>query len=145
MKPTKADLECIWLWEQCWRACVPWDGRTDFSCFYFFIDTCGKPRCLPLWHLSCLKHPPKHCLLGVYFVCLQLKLYGLLICLMYILRGSMRYCPDYSLKVHTRFFLIEVENLLSANFLQEEFVKWKDCLFFHFVSVLVDPNPDIAR
>uniref|UniRef100_A0A8U8AZE6 Condensin-2 complex subunit D3 n=1 Tax=Geospiza parvula TaxID=87175 RepID=A0A8U8AZE6_GEOPR len=35
--------------------------------------------------------------------------------------------------------------ILLTNLLQEEFVKWKDCLFFRFVSVLVDPNPDIAR
>ncbi|KAI1230786.1 hypothetical protein IHE44_0008667 [Lamprotornis superbus] len=27
----------------------------------------------------------------------------------------------------------------------EEYVKWKGCLFFRFVSVLVDPDPDIAR
>lgn len=46
---------------------------------------------------------------------------------------------------HPRFFLVQAYNLLSVLSLQEEFVKWKDCLFFRFVSVLVDPNPDIAR
>ncbi|XP_048369194.1 condensin-2 complex subunit D3 [Sphaerodactylus townsendi] len=34
--------------------------------------------------------------------------------------------------------------ILLTNLLQEEFVKWKGSLFFRFVSVLVDSNPDIA-
>ncbi|XP_054853805.1 condensin-2 complex subunit D3 [Eublepharis macularius] len=34
--------------------------------------------------------------------------------------------------------------ILLTNLLQEEFVKWKGSLFFRFVSVLVDPDSDIA-
>ncbi|CAH6858928.1 Ncapd3 [Phodopus roborovskii] len=34
--------------------------------------------------------------------------------------------------------------ILLTNLLQEEYVKWKGCLFFRFVSTLVDPHLDIA-
>ncbi|NXC74777.1 CNDD3 protein, partial [Anhinga anhinga] len=57
-----------------------------------------------------------------------------------------RYIPNISLCLKDPSPLIRKQTLiLLTNLLQEEFVKWKDCLFFHFISVLVDPNPDIAR
>uniref|UniRef100_A0AAY4AAL4 Condensin complex subunit 1 C-terminal domain-containing protein n=1 Tax=Denticeps clupeoides TaxID=299321 RepID=A0AAY4AAL4_9TELE len=34
--------------------------------------------------------------------------------------------------------------IMLTNLLQEEFVKWKDSLFFRYVAVLVDPDPEIA-
>ncbi|KAM9269472.1 condensin-2 complex subunit D3 [Morus bassanus] len=57
-----------------------------------------------------------------------------------------RYIPNISLCLKDPNPFIRKQTLiLLTNLLQEEFVKWKDCLFFRFVSVLVDPNPDIAR
>ncbi|XP_027299947.3 condensin-2 complex subunit D3 [Anas platyrhynchos] len=57
-----------------------------------------------------------------------------------------RYIPSISLCLKDPHPFIRKQTLiLLTNLLQEEFVKWKDCLFFRFVSVLVDPNPDIAR
>ncbi|XP_010281143.1 PREDICTED: condensin-2 complex subunit D3, partial [Phaethon lepturus] len=57
-----------------------------------------------------------------------------------------RYVPNISLCLKDPNSFIRKQTLiLLTNLLQEEFVKWKDCLFFRFVSVLVDPNPDIAR
>ncbi|NXS09081.1 CNDD3 protein, partial [Neodrepanis coruscans] len=57
-----------------------------------------------------------------------------------------RYIPNISLCLKDPSAFIRKQTLiLLTNLLQEEFVKWKDCLFFCFVSVLVDPNPDIAR
>ncbi|NXW51480.1 CNDD3 protein, partial [Nyctiprogne leucopyga] len=57
-----------------------------------------------------------------------------------------RYIPNVSLCLKDPSPLIRKQTLiLLTNLLQEEFVKWKDCLFFRFVSVLVDPDPDIAR
>ncbi|NXY90767.1 CNDD3 protein, partial [Alcedo cyanopectus] len=57
-----------------------------------------------------------------------------------------RYIPNISLCLKDPDPFIRKQTLiLLTNLLQEEFVKWKDCLFFRFVSVLVDPNPDIAR
>ncbi|OXB65770.1 hypothetical protein ASZ78_004446 [Callipepla squamata] len=57
-----------------------------------------------------------------------------------------RYIPNISLCLKDPHPFIRKQTLiLITNLLQEEFVKWKDCLFFRFVSVLVDPNPDIAR
>ncbi|KAM6312472.1 condensin-2 complex subunit D3 [Podargus strigoides] len=57
-----------------------------------------------------------------------------------------RYVPNISLCLKDPSPFIRKQTLiLLTNLLQEEFVKWKDCLFFRFVSVLVDPNPDIAR
>lgn len=29
--------------------------------------------------------------------------------------------------------------------LQEDFVRWKGCLFFRFIITVVDPNPEVAR
>uniref|UniRef100_A0A8B9TA43 Non-SMC condensin II complex subunit D3 n=1 Tax=Anas platyrhynchos TaxID=8839 RepID=A0A8B9TA43_ANAPL len=56
------------------------------------------------------------------------------------------YIPSISLCLKDPHPFIRKQTLiLLTNLLQEEFVKWKDCLFFRFVSVLVDPNPDIAR
>ncbi|KAK2517847.1 Ncapd3 [Columba livia] len=56
-----------------------------------------------------------------------------------------RYIPNISLCLKDPSPLIRKQTLiLLTNLLQEEFVKWKDSLFFRFVSVLVDPNPDIA-
>ncbi|KFP92058.1 Condensin-2 complex subunit D3, partial [Apaloderma vittatum] len=56
-----------------------------------------------------------------------------------------RYVPNISLCLKDPNPFIRKQTLiLLTNLLQEEFVKWKDCLFFRFVSVLVDPNPDIA-
>ncbi|XP_010179710.1 PREDICTED: condensin-2 complex subunit D3, partial [Mesitornis unicolor] len=57
-----------------------------------------------------------------------------------------RYIPNISLCLKDPDPFIRKQTLiLLTSLLQEEFVKWKDCLFFHFISVLVDPNPDIAR
>ncbi|NXA51067.1 CNDD3 protein, partial [Nothocercus julius] len=57
-----------------------------------------------------------------------------------------RYIPNISMCLKDPNPFIRKQTLiLLTNLLQEEFVKWKDCLFFRFVSVLVDPNPDIAR
>ncbi|NXI51020.1 CNDD3 protein, partial [Chloroceryle aenea] len=57
-----------------------------------------------------------------------------------------RYIPNISLCLKDPDPFIRKQTLiLLTNLLQEEFVKWKDCLFFRFISVLVDPNPDIAR
>ncbi|XP_009585564.1 PREDICTED: condensin-2 complex subunit D3, partial [Fulmarus glacialis] len=57
-----------------------------------------------------------------------------------------RYVPNISLCLKDPHPFIRKQTLiLLTNLLQEEFVKWKDCLFFRFISVLVDPNPDIAR
>ncbi|KAM6400262.1 condensin-2 complex subunit D3 [Rhynochetos jubatus] len=57
-----------------------------------------------------------------------------------------RYIPNISLCLKDPDPFIRKQTLiLLTNLLQEEFVKWKDGLFFRFVSVLVDPNPDIAR
>ncbi|NXW28841.1 CNDD3 protein, partial [Phaetusa simplex] len=57
-----------------------------------------------------------------------------------------RYIPNISLCLKDPDPFIRKQTLiLLTNLLQEEFVKWKDCLFFRFVSVLVDLNPDIAR
>ncbi|NXH16920.1 CNDD3 protein, partial [Bucco capensis] len=56
------------------------------------------------------------------------------------------YVPNISLCLKDPDPFIRKQTLiLLTNLLQEEFVKWKDSLFFHFVSVLVDPDPDIAR
>ncbi|NXC43757.1 CNDD3 protein, partial [Penelope pileata] len=56
------------------------------------------------------------------------------------------YIPNISLCLKDPHPFIRKQTLIMlTNLLQEEFVKWKDCLFFRFVSVLVDPNPDIAR
>ncbi|XP_009981067.1 PREDICTED: condensin-2 complex subunit D3, partial [Tauraco erythrolophus] len=57
-----------------------------------------------------------------------------------------RYIPNVSLCLKDPDPFIRKQTLIMlTNLLQEEFVKWKDCLFFRFISVLVDPNPDIAR
>ncbi|NXR04923.1 CNDD3 protein, partial [Sagittarius serpentarius] len=57
-----------------------------------------------------------------------------------------RYIPNISLCLKDPNPFIRKQTLiLLTNLLQEEFVKWRDCLFFRFVSVLVDENPDIAR
>ncbi|KAM6238226.1 condensin-2 complex subunit D3 [Porphyrio hochstetteri] len=57
-----------------------------------------------------------------------------------------RYIPNVSLCLKDPNPFIRKQTLIMlTNLLQEEFVKWKDCLFFRFVSVLVDPDPDIAR
>ncbi|KAM6107789.1 condensin-2 complex subunit D3 [Pterocles gutturalis] len=57
-----------------------------------------------------------------------------------------RYIPNISLCLKDPNPFIRKQTLiLLTNLLQEEFVKWKDGLFFRFASVLVDSNPDIAR
>ncbi|XP_059723175.1 condensin-2 complex subunit D3 isoform X2 [Haemorhous mexicanus] len=67
------------------------------------------------------------------------------LCVRYTSLGD-RYIPNISLCLRDPHPFIRRQTLiLLTNLLQEEFVKWKDCLFFRFVSVLVDPNPDIAR
>ncbi|KAH0623283.1 hypothetical protein JD844_031429 [Phrynosoma platyrhinos] len=56
-----------------------------------------------------------------------------------------RYIPDISVCLKDPEPFIRKQTLiLLTNLLQEEFVKWKGSLFFRFVSVLVDPNEDIA-
>ncbi|RLV98116.1 hypothetical protein DV515_00011072, partial [Chloebia gouldiae] len=67
------------------------------------------------------------------------------LCVRYTSLGD-RYVPNVSLCLRDPHPFVRRQTLiLLTNLLQEEFVKWKDCLFFRFVSVLVDPNPDIAR
>ncbi|NWT61450.1 CNDD3 protein, partial [Erythrocercus mccallii] len=67
------------------------------------------------------------------------------LCVRYTSLGD-RYVPNISLCLRDPQPFIRRQTLiLLTSLLQEEFVKWKDCLFFRFVSVLVDPNPDIAR
>ncbi|XP_063273815.1 condensin-2 complex subunit D3 isoform X2 [Prinia subflava] len=67
------------------------------------------------------------------------------LCVRYTSLGD-RYVPNISLCLRDPHPFIRRHTLiLLTSLLQEEFVKWKDCLFFRFVSVLVDPNPDIAR
>uniref|UniRef100_A0A8C3SHY0 Condensin-2 complex subunit D3 n=1 Tax=Chelydra serpentina TaxID=8475 RepID=A0A8C3SHY0_CHESE len=57
-----------------------------------------------------------------------------------------RYIPNISMCLKDPNPFIRKQTLiLLTNLLQEEFVKWKESLFFRFVSSLVDPNPDIAR
>uniref|UniRef100_A0A8B9FTW5 Non-SMC condensin II complex subunit D3 n=1 Tax=Amazona collaria TaxID=241587 RepID=A0A8B9FTW5_9PSIT len=57
-----------------------------------------------------------------------------------------RYIPNISLCLKDPHPFIRKQTLiLLTNLLQEEFVRWKNCLFFRFVTVLVDPCPDIAR
>ncbi|KAM6431720.1 condensin-2 complex subunit D3 [Liasis olivaceus] len=56
-----------------------------------------------------------------------------------------RYIPDIAICLKDSEAFIRKQTLiLLTNLLQEEFVKWKGSLFFRFVSVLVDPNPEIA-
>ncbi|XP_063167046.1 condensin-2 complex subunit D3 [Candoia aspera] len=56
-----------------------------------------------------------------------------------------RYIPDIATCLKDSEAFIRKQTLiLLTNLLQEEFVKWKGSLFFRFVSVLVDPNPEIA-
>ncbi|XP_063799859.1 condensin-2 complex subunit D3 [Pseudophryne corroboree] len=57
-----------------------------------------------------------------------------------------RYIPNVSVCLRDRDPFIRKQTLIMlTNLLQEEFVKWKGSLFFHFVSVLVDPEPEIAK
>ncbi|XP_074833050.1 condensin-2 complex subunit D3 [Carettochelys insculpta] len=57
-----------------------------------------------------------------------------------------RYIPNISMCLKDPNPFIRKQTLiLLTNLLQEEFVKWKESLFFRFVSSLVDPSPDIAR
>ncbi|XP_026564770.1 condensin-2 complex subunit D3 [Pseudonaja textilis] len=56
-----------------------------------------------------------------------------------------RYIPDIAVCLKDPEPFIRKQTLiLLTNLLQEEFVKWKGSLFFRFVSVLVDPNPEIG-
>ncbi|KAM4885566.1 condensin-2 complex subunit D3 [Sylvia borin] len=67
------------------------------------------------------------------------------LCVRYTSLGD-RYVPNISLCLRDPHPFIRRQTLiLLTSLLQEEFVKWKDCLFFRFVSVLVDPSPEIAR
>ncbi|NWS33478.1 CNDD3 protein, partial [Polioptila caerulea] len=66
-------------------------------------------------------------------------------CVRYTSLGD-RYIPNISLCLRDPHPFVRKHTLtLLTGLLQEEFVKWKDGLFFRFVSVLVDPVPDIAR
>ncbi|CAN2388105.1 complex subunit D3, partial [Pristimantis euphronides] len=57
-----------------------------------------------------------------------------------------RYISNVSVCFKDREPLIRKQTLIMlTNLLQEEFIKWKGSLFFRFVSVLVDPIPDIAK
>lgn len=57
-----------------------------------------------------------------------------------------RYIPNVSVCLRDRDPFIRKQTLIMlTNLLQEEFVKWKGSLFFRFISVLVDPDPDIAK
>ncbi|KAE8591973.1 hypothetical protein XENTR_v10018618 [Xenopus tropicalis] len=57
-----------------------------------------------------------------------------------------RYIPNVSVCLRDRDPFIRKQTLIMlTNLLQEEFVKWKGSLFFRFVSVLVDPDEEIAK
>ncbi|XP_062364554.1 condensin-2 complex subunit D3 [Cinclus cinclus] len=67
------------------------------------------------------------------------------LCVRYTSLGE-PYVPNMSLCLRDPHPFIRKQTLVMlTNLLQEEYVKWKGCLFFRFVSVLVDPDPDIAR
>ncbi|KAM3865358.1 condensin-2 complex subunit D3 [Diretmus argenteus] len=56
-----------------------------------------------------------------------------------------RYIPNISTCLRDNESVIREQTLIMlTNLLQEEFVKWKGSLFFHFVTVMVDPVPAIA-
>ncbi|XP_077162706.1 condensin-2 complex subunit D3 isoform X2 [Paroedura picta] len=66
------------------------------------------------------------------------------LCIRYTTRVD-KYIPNVSACLKDPEPFIRKQTLiLLTNLLQEEFVKWKGSLFFRFVSVVVDPNPDIA-
>ncbi|XP_068094896.1 condensin-2 complex subunit D3 isoform X2 [Hyperolius riggenbachi] len=57
-----------------------------------------------------------------------------------------RYIPSVSVCLRDRESLIRKQTLIMlTNLLQEEFIKWKGSLFFRFVIVMVDPDPDIVE
>ncbi|XP_029429112.1 condensin-2 complex subunit D3 [Rhinatrema bivittatum] len=57
-----------------------------------------------------------------------------------------RYIPNVSVCLRDKDPFIRKQTLIMlTNLLQEEFVKWKGSLFFRFISVVVDPDPDISR
>ncbi|MEE6485331.1 hypothetical protein FKM82_014245 [Ascaphus truei] len=57
-----------------------------------------------------------------------------------------RYIPNVSVCLRDQDPFIRKQTLIMlTNLLQEEFVKWKGSLFFRFVIVLVDSDPEIAR
>ncbi|XP_032937707.1 condensin-2 complex subunit D3 [Catharus ustulatus] len=67
------------------------------------------------------------------------------LCVRYTSLGE-PYVPNMSLCLRDPHPFIRKQTLVMlTNLLQEEYVKWKGCLFFRFVSVLVDPDPEIAR
>lgn len=102
---------------------VEWESRFFIFSTLFFIP--GVNHDVLLWHLCCL---------GLFWGLFYEPLAEVL---------QLVHLPDCNLEVHPKFSWFRL--LISAGFSQEEFVKWKDCLFFRFVSVLVDPNPEIAR
>ncbi|XP_054985998.1 condensin-2 complex subunit D3 isoform X2 [Sorex araneus] len=56
-----------------------------------------------------------------------------------------KYIPNISVCLKDSDPFIRKQTLtLLTNLLQEEFVKWKDSLFFRFISTLTDSYPDIA-
>ncbi|KAM4828187.1 condensin-2 complex subunit D3 isoform 2-T2 [Thomomys bottae] len=56
-----------------------------------------------------------------------------------------KYIPNISICLKDSDPFIRKQTLfLLTNLLQEEFVKWKGSLFFHFVSTLIDSQPDVA-
>ncbi|XP_070621308.1 condensin-2 complex subunit D3 isoform X1 [Erythrolamprus reginae] len=66
------------------------------------------------------------------------------LCIRYTTMGD-RYIPDIAICLKDPEPFIRKQTLiLLTHLLQEEFVKWRGSLFFRFVSVLVDPNPEIA-
>ncbi|KAM5131954.1 condensin-2 complex subunit D3 [Mantella aurantiaca] len=57
-----------------------------------------------------------------------------------------RYIPNVSMCLKDREPFVRRQTLIMlTNLLQEDFIKWKGSLFFHFISVLVDPDQDIAK
>uniref|UniRef100_A0A8C5PFA2 Condensin-2 complex subunit D3 n=1 Tax=Leptobrachium leishanense TaxID=445787 RepID=A0A8C5PFA2_9ANUR len=57
-----------------------------------------------------------------------------------------RYIPNVSVCLRDQEPFIRRQTLiLLTNLLQEDFIKWKGSLFFRFVSVLVDPDLEIAK
>nr|XP_033774995.1 condensin-2 complex subunit D3 isoform X2 [Geotrypetes seraphini] len=57
-----------------------------------------------------------------------------------------RYIPNISVCLKDKDPFIRKQTLIMlTNLLQEDFVKWKGSLFFRFISVVVDPDPDISR
>ena len=80
------------------------------------------------------------------------KVLGLCGLLLLLLTGLLQVCGGAALPagpgagVGRRGAGSEQRNKCATSFsLQEDFVRWKGCLFFRFIITVVDPNPEVAR